>query len=101
MAKFFKMIEREGLRSYNTLFVCDDETPIPTAEEIVKEMGWNSYCANDPVKRVSRLNWFISLMIDIGRYVFSRYADELCEYAPETDGIHFWHWWYGTEEGEG
>lgn len=99
MAKFFTMIEREGLRTYNTLFVCDDETPIPTAQEIVAKKQWSPYIAQNPVKQISRLRWFVALMADIGRYVFSRFADELYEYSPECEsGISFFHWWDGESD---
>lgn len=93
MAKFFTKYEREGLRTYHTLFVCDDETPIPTGEEIVKRLNWNPHFASAPVKRISRLRWFFILMCQYAGYIFGRYADELIEYAPNGGNIHFWEWW--------
>lgn len=93
MAKFFVMIDRDGMRNYYDLFVCDDDTPIPTAKEIVERNQLNEWCAENKVKQVSRLRWFFLLMCGYARHIFSRYAEELIDYAPNGGNIHFWEWW--------
>lgn len=97
MAKFFTKYERQGLRTYHTLFVCHDDTPIPTGKEIVERFHWHPHFANAPVKQISRLHWFFLVMCDLGGYVFSKHADELEEFAG-LNGLRLWRWWDSEED---
>lgn len=98
MAKFFVMVDKIGYRKYYDLYVCDNDTPIPTAKEIVERLKINSACAHNKVKKVSRLRWFLLLMGTYASYIFSQNADDLAEYAPNEGLLHFWEWWDNEED---
>lgn len=98
MAKFFVMIDKVGYRRFYDLFVCDNDTPIPTAKEIVERKEMSSVCARNKVKKVSRLRWFFLLMKDYVSYIFKQNGDDLVEYAPNDGLIHLWEWWDNEED---
>ena len=62
--KFFKTVEFEGTEEeFYSLFVCHKDTPIPTAEEIVKRNGLNECCKNDKVVEITREEFLIYRLI--------------------------------------
>ena len=91
--KFFTMIGKDGKDTYYDLYVCDINTPIPTAEEIVERKRLNPCCAHDEVKQISALRWYWILMKMYAYYIFGKWSNELEQYCPRNGCMTFWEWW--------
>lgn len=94
--KFFKMVD-SGEPFYQ-LFVCNIDTPIPTAKDIVERNSMNPCCENDEVVEITKeefLELHTKLLVDI---IDS--ANDAIEWAPNTGALKTWEYWYADDGSE-
>lgn len=87
MYKYFVMTDGK----FNTLFMCDKETVLPTSKMIVERLGFAKECMRDEVKEISKWKFARLLLWDI---ITSLYYDDLACYTPnDTSSLPLWRWW--------
>jgi len=95
--KFFKMVD-SGDPDCCQLFVCHINTPIPTAEEIVKRNGLNPFCADDEVVEIT-MQEFLELHTKLLSDILDS-ARNAIEWAPNAGELTTWEYWYADDESD-
>lgn len=88
--KYFAMIDRgEDYEDFD-LYVCDNDTPIPTAKEIVERFLMNEVCKYFPVVELTQEEF-----LEIHNKMLKRVLDdeEAEIYAPNYEDISLWGYW--------
>ena len=92
--KYFAMIDRgEDYEDFD-LYVCDDDTPIPTAKEIVERFLMNEVCKHFPVVELTQEE-FLETHNKMLKRVFDDEEAEI--YAPNYGDISLWGYWASEE----
>ena len=96
--KFFKMVEVDGAGDeYYILFVCHKDTPIPTAEEIVKRNHLNPFNKDDKIVEITMAE-FLTLHNNLLASLADS-AEDMMEWAPNfVDGLCTWEFWENEED---
>ena len=77
------------------LYVCDEETPIPTAAEIVERNNLAPFCVDGQVVEIS-MKEFLRLHNEI-LYHIADSANDMMEWSPNAGSICSWEWWDSAE----
>ena len=87
--KFFKMVDvGEGSSDY---FVCEETTPIPTAEEIVKRFEMHPDCKSFPVVEITREEF-----LQAQNALLTNISDsdlDMFEFSPNMGDLDLWRYW--------
>lgn len=95
--KFFKVVTKDGANDeYYSLYVCHKDTPIPTAEEIVKRNQLNPYCKDDEVVEISMETFFALHAKLLATLADS--AEDMIEWSPNLGDLCTWEYWENEEE---
>lgn len=87
--KYFKMTNGADY----DLYVCGDDIPIPTAEEIVEERDMNKACKEYPVVEITKEE-FLKLHNEFLDDILKANASEVMWYAPNLNELHTWEFWF-------
>lgn len=94
--KFFKMVEFEGTEEESyVLFVCHKDTPIPTAEEIVKRNDLIPCCIDDKVIEITMAE-FLTLQTNLLASLADS-AEDMIEWSPNLGQLKTWEFWENEE----
>ena len=94
--KFFKMIEFDGTdNEFYSLFVCHKDTPIPTAEEIVKRNQLNPFCKDDKIVEITMAE-FLTLHTNLLASLADS-AEDMIEWSPNLGQLKTWEFWDNEE----
>ena len=93
--KFFKMVEF-GNDDFYTLFVCHKDTPIPTAEEIIKRNSLNPFCKDDEVIEIT-MEEFLTLQTNLLASLADS-AEDMIEWSPNLGHLKTWEFWENEED---
>lgn len=88
--KYFAMIDRgEDYEDFD-LYVCDNNTPIPTAKEIRERFSMNEACEHFPVVELTQKEF-----LEIHNKMLKRVLDdeEADIYAPNFGILNLWVYW--------
>ena len=96
--KFFKMVEFDGTDEEEySLFVCHKDTPIPTAEEIVKRNQLSPFCKDNKVIEITMAE-FLTLQTNLLASLADS-AEDMMEWAPNfVSGLCTWEFWENEED---
>jgi len=88
--KYFAMIDRgEDYEDFD-LYVCDNDTPIPTAKEIVARFSMNKACEHFPVVELTQEE-FLKIHNKMLERVLNDEEAEI--YAPNYGDLNLWGYW--------
>lgn len=94
--KFFKMVECDGTdNEFYSLFVCHKDTPIPTAEEIVKRNNLSPFCKDDEVIEITMAE-FLTLQTNLLASLADS-AEDMMEWSPNLGQLKTWEFWENEE----
>ena len=86
--KFFKMVDvGEGANDY---FVCEETTPIPTAEEIVNRFEMHPACKDFPIVEVTKEEFLREI-----NTLLTNIADnalDMFEFSPKGGDLDLWRY---------
>ena len=92
--KYFAMIDRgEDYEDFD-LYVCDNNTPIPTAKEIVARFSMNKACEHFPVVVLTQEE-FLKIHNEMLKRVLDN--EEADIYAPDYGELTLWEYWLPNE----
>ena len=95
--KFFKMVESDGTNDeYYSLFVCHKDTPIPTAEEIVKRKNLDLFYKEDKVVEITMAE-FLTLQTNLLASLADSAAD-MMEWSPNLGVLKTWEFWENEKD---
>lgn len=92
--RFFAVCEPDEELLFE-LFVCEKNTPIPTAGEIIERFGQEWFTADYEVVEITShefLTMHTTQLIDI-----CGSAIDMMEYSPNVNILKLWRWWDSAE----
>ena len=90
--KFFKMVDN----NFYALYVCHKDTPIPTAEEVVKRNHLNPFCKDDKVIEITMAE-FLTLHNNLLASLADS-AEDMIEWSPNLGQLKTWEFWENEED---
>lgn len=82
--KYFAMVDRREEFDDYYLFICEDDTTIPTAKEIVEKRGMSPYCVDEEIVELTKEE-FLQKNSEILESI-------LCD-AEVWEEMGTWHFW--------